>query len=213
LAYQLREYRIKLKPKDSFMKKLITVLCLAGLAIQLNAQKFTAGIKAGANISNFTGGNFEDVEKKALVGFHAGAYLSFGIGSIYIQPELLVSTAGAKFEDAGEDENFKLTYITLPVMLKYRSAGGFYIELGPQVGFKIGEDVGDQTIEDFAKNLDLSLGAGLGFQMGGGFGIGGRYLVGLSKVGDFEASSGVDPDFKNSVIQLGIFFALGGNKK
>jgi hypothetical protein len=126
---------------------------------------------------------------------------------------LLISTAGAKFEDAGDDENFKLTYITLPVMLKYRSAGGFYLELGPQVGFKIGENVGDQTVEDFAKNLDLSVGAGLGFQMGGGFGIGGRYLVGLSKVGDFEASSGVDPDFKNSVIQLGIFFALGGNKK
>jgi len=194
------------------MKKILLIVWLISLSAYVSAQKFTAGLKVGANISNFTGGDFDDVDKKALIGFHAGGYLSFGIGNFYIQPELLVSTAGAKFEDAGEEENFKLTYITLPVMLKYRSAGGFYFELGPQVGFKIGEDVGEQTIEDFAKNLDLSLGAGLGFQLGGGFGIGGRYLVGLSKVGDFDASSGIDPDFKNSVIQLGIFFALGGNK-
>ncbi len=194
------------------MKKIFVILCLASIGLTVNAQKFRAGLKAGANISNFTGGNFEDVEKKALIGFHAGGFLSFGIGNFYIQPELLVSTAGAKFEDAGDDENFKLTYLTLPVMFKFRSASGLYFELGPQVGFKLGEDVGDQTVEDFAKNLDLSVGAGLGFQLGSGFGIGGRYLVGLSKVGDFEASPGVDPDFKNSVIQLGVFFALGGGK-
>ena len=194
------------------MKKMLLVVCLSGLALSATSQKFTVGLKGGANISNFTGGDFSDVEKKALIGFHAGGYLSFGIGNFYIQPELLVSTAGAKYENAGESENLKLTYIALPVMLKYRSAGGFYFELGPQVAFKISEDVHEQTIGDFAKNLDLSLGAGLGYQLGGGFGIGGRYLVGISKVGDFDASSGIDPDFKNSIIQVGIFFALGGNK-
>ena len=92
-------------------------------------------------------------------------------------------------------------------MVKFNT-GGFYLEAGPQVGFKISEDIGESTINDFAKDLDLAAGAGLGFQAGG-IGIGARYLVGLSKVGDFDASAGIDPDFKNSTIQLGISFRLG----
>lgn len=97
-------------------------------------------------------------------------------------------------------------------MLKYKSNGGFYVEAGPQVGFKLGENIPDQTVGKFAKNLDPSIGAGLGYQSAMGFGIGARYLAGLSKVGDFDASTGVDPNFKNSVIQIGISFTLGGPK-
>jgi hypothetical protein len=189
------------------MKKLIALLLLAFAIADVHAQNFSGGIKAGVNITNFTGSALDDVDKKALFGFHAGGFLNFRVGAISIQPEVLVSTAGAKFEDA--DENFKLVYLTVPVMVKYRTTGGFYLEVGPQVGFKLSEDAGDETIDNFAKNLDLSIGAGLGFQTKGGLGIGARYMAGLSKVGDFDASSGINPDFKNSVIQVGISFPLG----
>ena len=189
------------------MKKIIMILLLVAAINPVIAQNFSGGLKAGVNISNFTGGDFDNVDKQALVGFHAGGFLNFRFGAISLQPEVLVSTAGAKFENA--DSSFRLIYLSVPVMLKYRTEGGFYLEAGPQVGFKLSEDITGQTVEDFAKNLDLSVGAGLGFQTKGGLGIGGRYLVGLSKVGDFEPSQGVDPDFKNSVIQLGISFPLG----
>jgi hypothetical protein len=190
-----------------FMRQILTAAFLM-ISVAAFSQNFSAGIKAGANITNFTGGDFSNVDKKALVGFHAGGWLNFGLGPVSIQPELLVSTGGAKFEVAGQTENYKLTYVTVPVMVKFKSAGGFYLEAGPQVGFKISEDVGNSTINDFAKDLDLSAGAGLGFQFGP-IGIGGRYLVGLSKVGDFNASQGIDPDFKNSTIQLGVSLRLG----
>ena len=96
-------------------------------------------------------------------------------------------------------------------MFKYRSPGGFYLEAGPQVSFKLSDNVENQSIEDFANDLDLSAGAGLGWQTKGGLGLGARYLVGISKVGDFDISesNGIDPDFKNSVIQVGISLALG----
>jgi hypothetical protein len=189
------------------MKKTLLLLSLAFLTLGSYAQSVRAGLKGGANISNFTGGDFGNVDKKALVGFHAGGYLNFGLGGVSIQPELLVSTAGAKFEDAGDD--IKLTYISVPVMLKLKSASGFYFEAGPQVGFKISEDIGDTPINDFAKDLDLAVGAGLGFQSSMGFGIGARYMAGLSKVGDFD-SNAINPDFKNSVIQVGVFYTFGG---
>ncbi|MET0634948.1 MAG: porin family protein [Chitinophagaceae bacterium] len=189
------------------MKKLL-VACLLVACSAASAQRISGGIKAGVNISNFTNGDFDNVDKEALVGFHAGGYLNFKlIGPLSIQPEALVSTAGAKFDDlSGEKRDFKLTYITVPVMAKLTSPGGVYFELGPQVGFKIHEKVGDETIDNFAKDLDLSAGAGIGFKLGP-VGIGGRYLVGLSKVGDFDGNN-IDPDFKNSVIQLGLSLKL-----
>ena len=188
------------------MKKLL-VGCALLACTGLSAQRISGGLKAGVNISNFTDGDFESVDKESLVGFHAGGFLNVKLaGPLSLQPELLVSTAGAKYEVAGEKENFKLTYLTVPVMLKIKSPAGIFFEVGPQVGFKLGEDVGDNTIDHFAKDLDLSAGAGLGFQFGP-VGIGGRYLVGLSKVGDFD-SNNVSPDFKNSVLQLGVSLRL-----
>jgi Outer membrane protein beta-barrel domain len=187
------------------MKKIIIAAALIAVTHSLMAQKITFGLKAGANITNFTG-IADSIKKNALVGFHAGAFLNFKLGHVSLQSEVLVSTAGAKFEKA--DSSFRLIYLTVPVMLKLRSTAGFYFEIGPQVGFKLNEDISNQTTGNFAKNLDLSAGAGIGFQSKGGFGIGGRYLLGLSKVGDFNASTTKDPDFKNSVIQVGISFPL-----
>jgi len=179
----------------------------SGLSIAGMTQ-VSVGLKAGANITNFTGGDFDAVEKKALIGFHAGGFLNLPLGALSLQPELLISTQGARIDSVSGSYDWKVTYLTVPVMLKYRSAGGFYLEAGPQFGFKLSENVKNETIDVFAKNLDLSAGAGLGFQTKGGFGIGGRYLVGLSKVGDFDASSGIDPDFKNGVIQASIYIPL-----
>lgn len=191
------------------MKKVfVAVLLFAG--VTGFSQNLTGGLKAGVNISNFTGTNFQNVDKKALVGFHAGGFLNIGFGAFSIQPEAMVSTQGAKVEDIGGSEyDIKLTYITVPVLAKFRTGSGFYIEAGPQVGFKISEDVGNQTISNFAKDLDLSIAGGLGFQSSGGFGIGARYIAGLSKVGDFSGVNNLDPDFKNGVIQAGIFWAFG----
>ena len=95
-------------------------------------------------------------------------------------------------------------------MLQYETPGGFYLEAGPQVGFKVNEDVPNSTIEDFAKSTDFSLAGGLGYHSKIGLGIGGRYTVGISKVGDFDAGT-IDPDFKNGVIQISLFYTFFNN--
>jgi hypothetical protein len=176
------------------------------------AQKVQFGIKAGANVSNFTGGNFDAVEKKALVGFHGGAFLNFSFVGFAIQPEAMISTQGAKIDSVSGSYDWKVTYIAVPVMAQYRFPGGFFIEAGPQVAFKIGENIENKTVGNFARDLDLSAAGGLGFKSKSGFGLGARYTVGLSKVGDFEASSGIDPDFKNGVIQASLYIPLAGGK-
>jgi Outer membrane protein beta-barrel domain len=192
------------------MKKVITVFLLAMvLALNAEAQRFQLGIKGGVNISNFTGSsNLEGAKEKSLVGFHAGGFVNFGLGKNFsIQPEVLLSSQGAKIDSAGQSDNFKVTYINIPVLAKYRFDGGFYIEAGPQFGFLVDENIGKSTINDFANSTDISVAVGLGFHSSMGLGIGARYTAGLSKVSDFDWGT-TQPDYKNSVLQFSIFYTL-----
>ena len=136
----------------------------------------------------------------------------FSFGHLALQPELLYSEQGAKLKSADKETDFKLSYLNIPVMLQWETDGGFYLEAGPQGGFKITENVPDSITSDFAKNGDFSIGLGLGFHAKGGFGIGGRYVVGISKIGEFD-SENINPDFKNAVIQFSLFYTLFGKKK
>lgn len=194
------------------MKKLILAALILTSATGF-AQTFQLGIKGGVNVSNFTGGDFKDLDNKALVGFHAGGFVTFFLGDNFaIQPEVLFSTQGAKLENAGNEQNLKVSYVNVPVLLKYRFTGGFYLEAGPQFGFKVSEKTDDMQIDDFAKSTDVSIAGGLGFHSNMGLGIGARYTAGISKVGDFD-SQDIDPDFKNGVIQVSLFYTLFNNNK
>lgn len=194
------------------MKKLL-VLPLIVLSTGLFAQKFQFGLKAGVNVSNFSGSSFDNVDKKALVGFNGGAFLNFLLGDNFmISPEALFSSQGAKIKSAGTETNLKVSYLTVPVLLRYRFNGGFYVEAGPQVSFKLNENTDNLPIDNFAKNLDLAIDAGVGYHSNMGLGIGARYVAGLSKVGDFNGQN-INPDFKNGVAQVFIFYTLFNNNR
>jgi Outer membrane protein beta-barrel domain len=188
------------------MKKWIIVPFIMMAAVP-NAQTFQPGLKAGINFSNFMSGDFNTVEKSSLVGFHAGGFVRFRLGQLIIQPELLFSSQGAKLEDAGMESNYKISYINIPIMVQYETDWGFYVEAGPQFGVKVSEDIPNTTVEDFAKGTDFAIAVGLGYYSKMGLGIGGRYNIGVSKVGNFDAGN-IDPDFRNSVIQLSIFYTF-----
>ena len=191
-------------------KNIVFILLLAGTASF--AQNFELGAKAGVNFTNFNGNsNVSSVKANSMVGFHAGGFVSLFLGNNFaIQPEVLFSSQGAKIDNAGTKSNFNLYYITVPVMLKYRFNGGFYIEAGPEAGFKVHESVGG-TSEDFAKNVDISVAGGIGYHSSIGLGVGARYVAGLSKVGNLNSST--SPDWKNSLIQVGVFYTLFNNHR
>ncbi len=77
----------------------------------------------------------------------------------------------------------------------------------------MGDKIPDQITEEFAKSMDLSIAGGIGYHSKGGLGLGARYTAGISKVGDFEPSQGADPDFKNGVFQISLFYTLFNNRK
>lgn len=194
------------------MKYLTLSLAVALCSAPAFSQNFQLGLKAGANISNFRGDDYQDVKSNTMVGFHAGAFVNLKFGSILsIQPELLVSSQGAKLKKASEEENFKATYATLPIMVKLQSpGGGLYVEAGPQFGLKVSDKISGVNTD--VKNLDVALAAGIGYHSSMGLGIGARYIAGLSKVGDIDFGGGVNPDYKNSTVQISVFYTLFNNK-
>lgn len=195
------------------MKKLL-IIPLIVISSGLFAQTFQVGLKGGINVSNFTGTTFDNVDNKALLGFHGGGFLSLLFGDhVALQPEALFSTQGTRVSTVNGNENWRVNYLNVPVNLKFRFNGGFYLEAGPQVGFKLSENVPNQSTRNFAKNLDFSMNAGLGFHGKSGLGVGGRYVVGLSKVGNLDEGDFGDPNFRNGVAQLFVFYTLFNNRK
>jgi len=195
------------------MKKLM-LICLVLLSSKGFSQSFVQnvfsrlefGIKAGANATNFTDANFPT---DPLIGFHAGATVAFKITNNFLfQEEFLFSTQGAKIKggDLG-DQDLKLYYMAVPLLFKYRTNSGFYIEAGAQAGIKIKEDVAGLNTDNFAKRVDLGAAGGIGYQSKMGLGLGLRYIYGISKVADVNVSN-ITNDFKNNAAQASVFYVF-----
>jgi hypothetical protein len=201
--------------KKTFFIPLMAIISICLLSITASAQ-ISLGLKGGLNVSNLNGLNdLEDVETKALVGFHFGAFTTFNLGRNFaIQPELVFSTQGTKVEDV--DENLKVNYFNIPIMVRFLTNSGFYLEGGPQFGFKVNEisDVDFEDLDDEFENSEVSGCVGLGFQpTKSPFGIGARYNIGLTSVAELEDFDGSKVDVKNGVFQLSLYWRiLGGGK-
>lgn len=194
------------------MKKVVLLVAIvittqAGFSQGL-LKRLHFGLKGGANYSNFTNASFDT---EGLTGYHGGLIVNLKLtGSLSIQEEFLYSTQGAKIKSGISltDPDLKLSYMSVPIMLKYHSIIGLYGEIGGQANMLI-EDAKNTGYEDFADKIDAGAVVGLGYQFKvgpvKGLGIGARYYHGFTKVGKFTASS-IQPDFKNSVAQASIFY-------
>lgn len=132
------------------MKKIILASLILFTTVSF-AQEIKYGAKAGINVSNLRGDYPDEIdENKSKIGFHIGGFLEYSINDKFsIQPELLFSTQGGSseikesFEYNGETyyESFtqtpKISYLNIPLMLKYKVIEKLSIEFGPQIGFAL----------------------------------------------------------------------------
>lgn len=192
--------------KSSNMKKVILVAAIAAFGFAAQAQT-TYGPKAGVNISSLRGDDADGL--KSLVGFHFGGFVNLPIAeSLQVQPEVLFSTGGAKEGDV----KLNMSYISIPVMVKYATTSGFFGEVGPQIGFlmsakaKSGSE--SEDIKEYFKKTDFGAAIGLGYEHTSGFGGNVRYTLGLSNIGEAEGS-----DMKTGIFAIGLFYKLGKTAK
>ena len=165
------------------------------------------GIKAGAGYSDFVNANFAT---DPLMGYHFGATIGFKLNDrLSVQEDILYSLQGATAKsDLLGKEDIKLHYMTIPILLRYKTRSGFYVEGGAQAAMLIKEDVpgltGDQK---FARKVDAGAVGGIGFQSKMGLGVGVRYIYGFTKIGDTNNPL-VKPDFTTSTAQASIFYTF-----
>jgi hypothetical protein len=184
-------------------KNLITICVILIATLSSNAQIFKLGIKAGINYANQTGTditiNNTNYKTEAISNYHIGLLAEVKLGDRFsLQPEVLYSTQGAKYNAIGVANDFKndIGYISIPVMAKINLNNTFSLEFGPQVSFLMSKknDVSINSIKN-QKDIDLGAGAGLGIRITKSLFLQGRYMVGLSEISP-------DAKVKNSVLQV-----------
>lgn len=185
------------------MRKAILFTGLYLMVSAAGAQYFGLGVKAGMNASRFSGSS---VGQQSLYSFHAGTMAYFGINRHWgIQPEFLYSLQGGRLTIDQYRINVKLNYYTMPVLLKYTTSCGLYAELGPQLMASSSQSINGQKAPFYARTVDFSADAGVGYQLPSGAGIGVRYVAGLTRTSIFYEETRL-PDFKTNVIQVSLFW-------
>ena len=208
------------------MKKTLAIVVMVFLVAGGNVygQSFQWGIKGGGNLSTFTGSSNNTYSSwSTLAGWNAGIFTNFMLGNHFaIAPELLYYTAGAKVNTTtsqngvnfSANSNLRLAYLGVPVMAKYRTTGGFYIETGPEINFNVSNSQWqNQSVKNITNSAEFAWGLGAGYQSPIGLGIGLRYNLGLTRVDNVNNADWNDVSLRNSGFMLDLFWAFFNNKK
>ncbi len=195
------------------MKKkiVLAVGLMACLLSSLSAQKIRAGLKTGISISNQrVSGIAAPTKTQSLAGFHGGIYvIALFSDHVGIQSEVLISMQGALLDYSGTLYTDKFTYISIPVLLRYKANRFLSFHAGTQLGIlgSAKEESGGSTFDtksDF-NSTDLSLVFGGTVDLPLKLNVTARYCLGIS---DVDKSK--DSTTKNNLFQLSLGYRLFG---
>lgn len=190
---------------------IVALLCFFGLT-QVKAQvTFRPGVKAGINFSHFTQTNNPNEKFSSKTDFYAGVYGALKLSKIYtLQPELIYSRQGSKYEFIGSDNvkhdsTIDVSYLSIAVANKF-TFSGFNFQVGPTVDVRV-NDVSKQLNTTYNNNsyyynnsfngIDLAFFAGVGYDFTKNFGVEARIKKGIIPVNDDNW------DYTNVVFQVG----------
>jgi len=189
-------------PWSSTMKlRLVATTGLLALgAASLAAQSPSVGVLAGVTSSNVTvsGDNFSaSLESRTAIS--GGISLRFPLGGMLdLEIDGIYAEKGTKISDGGDSAELKLSYIDVPVLLRYTlgtsSAKPFLLaggSLGMKLDCKVGATSGSVSADadctdindDDQKSIDLgaTFGGGIAFNR---FSVQARYTISLGDIFD-----------------------------
>ena len=188
------------------MKKIAGILVGIVFCLQLSySQENSFGVKGGLN--SFT---FSESEFKSRTSFHLGGYYTVMLSDKFaLQPELLYSQQGAKFEaDLGFlgkiEATYAMNYISLPIMAKYYVTEGLDFHAGPVIGILISSSFSGTGGAVSTNTLDVMFGIGAAYQLSMGLNFGLRYNLGLTETidgGDGTKNRGIQVSVGYSFLQ------------
>lgn len=209
------------------MKKQVFILLLASLLFSLSSadaqyhsfrkseSKFGAGIKAGINYANqSTSGGSPNTDVQSIVGINGGVYCNyFLLDVLAIQPELMISGKGVHWKDQYYDASDVLTYIDMPILIKYQPVKLLNIHAGPEFGYNLGAwqknlDNGQKTdIKAYYNSLDMALAVGIEATFPIKVNLTIRYVLGLKPA---TTNNTYNEEWKNNFFQISLGYRLFG---
>ncbi len=146
-------------------------------SMMANAQIFTLGLKAGISSSNVdtddATANLTQFKKEgSITGFHAGVFTRFNIVGFLLQPEVVLSSSGGKFEVPDDNspnatttvKEMGFTNLDVPILVGYKLLFA-RAYAGPVASILIDSDFDGEDIKDSFDSADW------GYQIGAGVDI------------------------------------------
>lgn len=201
------------------MKKVIfAIAALMVVTLSANAQVRTPasdqvasfGVRGGVNFFNWGGDDASNNDYTNRAGFHAGIYGNMFVTDRFaIEPGAYYSVKGTEADNVINSRSV-LTYVDVPILLRFYATDGLNIFAGPQgsilVGSKLEGDAFGQTFTfdtDDINDLDAGIVFGLGYNLPIGLNIQGSYDLGLTPV--FKDS---DANVYNRGFKISLGFSL-----
>ena len=170
--------------------------------------KVSFGFKAGANFTNM---NFnkgfpapsQPVDPSWNTGLVAGLFMEVPvIGQFYVQPEYLYAETGGADNVAGN--TFKMSYLSLPLLFKYKPIKRLALMAGPQFDLliKAKQSSGTESFDSTHDTEERSIAAvaGIEFNILEYLSLNARYMQGFNHIGIGQRSS--VKEFKYEMAQL-----------
>ncbi|HEU0112309.1 MAG TPA: porin family protein [Flavisolibacter sp.] len=192
------------------MKSKIYVLIAFVFFAQTAMAQINFGIKGGLNLTKIDDKAFKD---EFRYGYHVGGFAEIGLGKKFgIQPEVLFNQYETKVDTSlvniwnplKTDQDAKLNYLSIPILINYKLANIITLQAGPQVGVLISQDKNLlENGQEAFKTGDFSLLGGATINISK-LRFTGRYFVGLNDIGDV----GNQNEWKNQGWQLSLGLAF-----
>jgi hypothetical protein len=192
------------------MKKGILLIAFLMLAAAVQAQ---IGVRAGIGSANFSNG---DVQRgfTSLIRPHVGVYYGMEvIEKLTVEPGMFFSGKGIKTVSIITNKEFEesLSYLDIPVLVRYAVNEDFNIFAGPQAGFLLA-----RTYTEGSVKITDTAPVG-GYEIGGVFGVGYRLASGINLQASYDF--GIVPfkyfqaDVNNTVFKLSVGYTLPAKKE
>lgn len=186
------------------MKRTLLTLLVALVVSGAYAQ-VGAGIKAGANFPNQ---DIQNLDTESKTGYHFGAFFDISVSdNIGIQPEILFSKEGTKFDDiTGTARSIDYSYLTVPVLLKLKLLKVLNLHAGPQFNILANSETDYEdwkgSIENDLKGMNFAVAFGAGVELPFGLMGGVRYVTAVSDLNDNFQINGTTVEIKNKTLQV-----------
>lgn len=156
--------------KTSVKKIIIVNLCFVFSFGIAHANIFSIGPRAGFsfspnNVHLAHGKNPAPLQLKDHWSYHAGIFARLELFTFYAQPEILLTSSGAKVSKDNQVIQLDFTQLSIPAMAGLSFFGIVRAQIGPVFGLLLSAKEGKKDVKEHYSSITVGWQGGLGFDL------------------------------------------------